>query len=221
MADAEGLNPSVREDVWVRVPRWALLAVVLCAGCLPAPQPWTGSGPRVAMTGDSLMYTAENGPGLESPDDPESRYLSDAVGFSTSISTQVGATTSDLAGLSWSESPDVIVVALGSNDLRDGTVPASTALSNIAEHAARWPEACLITVEVAETFPWNLDETAPPFNDGLASISDVVVPWASIVAEEPELLLSDGVHHADEGSRYRAEIASAVNSEQCQSGLMD
>lgn len=196
-----------------------VVGVVLCVACLPPPSGWYGdSGPRVGVIGDSLVQAAEAG-GFQT-NDPD-RFLSAAMaeaGYRTSTSAFVGATTSDLGVLlSFPEpGPEISVLALGTNDMRDGRVAVETALGNIVGYLERRPVACTALVTIVDEPTWGLDVTAPLYNLALAALAGarddvVVVDWGAVVDEHPEYLAPDGVHHTAEGQEaYRSLLVSAA-----------
>ena len=196
------------------------LVAALASACLPAPSPWVGPPApvaRVGVIGDSLTFAAEYGPGLPDTADPATPHdLSDALvdaGYAASLSALIGATTEDLVELpDWPEPvADVVVIALGSNDRNEGAVPVTAMAANLEGYLARWPDACVVLVTIAETSPWQLDVYAPEWNAHLASRADVLADWTAVTVEHPEYLLSDGVHHTPDGrAAYRQLIVDSV-----------
>jgi hypothetical protein len=192
----------------------------LAVGCLPAPPPWLGeTGTTVGVVGDSLVRHAEFGP-RGRPGDP--RRLSTALvdaGHRASLSSQVGADTPDLARITAFPDPgaDVLVVALGTNDMHRGT-PIETAVAAIDEFIDVIGPRCTVLVTIIDEPSWGLDVTAPPYNAALHDLAAVrgdavVVDWGAVADLHPEHLAADGVHHTDSGqAAYRQLIVDGVSA---------
>src|SRR5262245_798711 len=207
-----------------------LAVLLLLSGCLPAPSAWVGSGPYVAVAGDSQIYGLEH----DALNDAQ-HHVTDAFvasGYEVSVSTLIGAATGDLAGFvqsspstaGWPDpGPQITVTALGVNNIHIDTTtappstPGATAEVNLTAYLNAVDAAgskCDVLVEIPATTPWGLDRTGPSWNAFLASAAAnrvaVVVPWAGIVAQHPEYL-SDGVHQTATGkAAYLAAILDAV-----------
>ena len=106
--------------------------------------------------------------------------------------------------------PEVLVVALGTNESGEPLGPSRSLLS-------RWlgevPEACVVLVGVNQgTRAWDLDVNGRKINAMLSEVaaehgSAHVVSWAP----DPSLLTSDGIHLTDEGREaYRRAIVGGV-----------
>jgi lysophospholipase L1-like esterase len=209
-------NPRAR-----RLTLTVALAAALATGCLPAPSAWrepVAPVARVGVIGDSLVYAAEYGPGTPDVNDPATPHdLSDALvdaGYAASLSALIGAKTEDLVELpDWPDPvADIIVIALGSNDRRDGTVPVTEMAADLEGYLARWPDACIVLVTIAATSPWQLDVYGPEWNAYLASTADVLADWTAVTVEHPEYLGSDGVHHTPDGqAAYRQLVVDSVS----------
>ena len=211
-------------------------AVLILAGCLPTATPWAGtSGTRVGLVGDSQMYQLEH----DTLNDAN-HHMTDALvalGYQVSTSDNIGANTGDLAAFETSTpkagfptpGAQVSVTVLGVNDMHavSAGVPGTPYATAEANYAA-WLDAlatagvgCHVLVEIPETTPWGLDQTGPPWNAFIDSQTStrhvVVVPWASIVAQNPSYVGSDGVHQTTAGkAAFLAAIETAVA--QCDSG---
>lgn len=196
----------------------ALGAAGLVGACLPAPSPWLGTaGVTVGVVGDSLVHHAELGPGGR-PGDP--RRLSAelvAAGRRASVSSAVGADTPDLASITAFPDPgaELLVVALGTNDMRAG-LPIPTAIANIEAFVAVIAPRCTVVVTIVDEPSWGLQELGPAFNAALVDLAagrtDVVVAdWASLAEANPGHLMPDGVHHTTAGqAAYRTLIVEGV-----------
>jgi len=209
-----------------------LAVLLLLSGCLPAPSAWVGSGPHVAVAGDSQVYWLEH----DALDDAQ-HHMTDAfvaASYTVSVSSLPGAKTVDLAEFVQSSSPptagwpdpgpQITVTALGVNDMRIDTTtgqpytPVATAEANYTAYLNAVDAAgskCDVLVEIPDTTPWGLNQTGPLWNAFLASAAAsrvaVVVPWASTVAQHPEYLQDDGVHQTATGkTAYLAAILGAV-----------
>ena len=124
---------------------WFVLALVLLftTACLPplgsTDAPWLGpaAGPQLVVLGDSITWQAQGNYDLETD---KFHLLSDdlaADGWRVSVSSMIGANLTD-ASDTWdalgNKSPtDSVIIALGTNDLKDATdtTTASAQLSSI------------------------------------------------------------------------------------------
>jgi len=173
--------------------------------------------------GDSLTYSIEHGPGWGF----NNQFLTDelvANGYSASISSWIGATTRDLPAVAPqvpAPGADIMVIALGSNDMRvnatTGTtaVPLAEALGHITTAIDEVGASCNVLVTVAETEPWGLDTSAPTYNETLRNLPNVIIAdWAPLVAANPDFVVgTDGVHLTPAGSdAYRALFHVAIDS---------
>jgi hypothetical protein len=208
-----------------------LAVLLLLSGCLPSPSAWVGSGPYVAVVGDSEIYQLEH----DALNDAQ-HHMTDAfvaAGYTVSVSSMIGATTGDLAGFvqsspstaGWPDpGPHITVTALGVNDVHTDTTtgrpstPVATAKANYTAYLNAVDAAggqCDVLVEIPNTMPWGLNQTGPLWNAFLASVAEsrvaVVVPWSGMVAQHPEYLSADGVHQTPIGkAAYLAAILDAV-----------
>ena len=209
-----------------------LLALVVLAGCLGRGTPWTGTGPRIGVVGDSEVYNLEH----ESFGDNTHR-MTDALvekGYQVSTSDIIGASTQDLARFnsltSFAGFPDpgarVVVTAIGVNDLRTDpsthtqATPIDQAESNYTAYLDALDKAgvaCHVLVEIPETTQESLDQIGVVWNKFLADQASarngVVMPWASTVAQHPEYVNStDGIHQTALGMfAYLGGIAAGVD----------
>jgi lysophospholipase L1-like esterase len=204
------------------VKRLTIIALsLLLAGCiLPPPPPWSGDdgvrlsafagdGEHVLVFGDSLTYLANN-------EDALTDQLV-AAGYVASVSATGGATSQSLAADDLVEpepGADITVIALGTNDIHLDiiTSPGDIGgyIARIQTAFDRYDAGCDVAVTTVESEP--MAELAPLMNDALEEMASVVVAdWAAIVADHPEYLLEDGIHHTPGGqAAYRDLIESAV-----------
>jgi lysophospholipase L1-like esterase len=164
------------------------------------------------VVGDSLVHSSQTGGGIDATD-PD-RHIDDAAaarGLRASVSAIVGADTADLGGLAGfpAPGPDALVIALGTNDMRDGVVPVDTAIRNLVAAIDRIGAPCTAVVTIIDEPTWGLDVTAPPYNAALAALAEarddvVLADWAGVADAHPEHLQTDGVHLTEEGkAAYR------------------
>jgi lysophospholipase L1-like esterase len=215
----------------------------LLAGCLARGGAYQGpaDATTVGVAGDSLVYQAEYGLGLENPD-PD-HFLTDvlvAAGYQDSIGATIGAATTDLAAwaidpntgqfVGWPTAPVVSVTALGTNDMAINTttglpaVSVEQAAANLQAHLNRIAQAridqgveggCDVLVGVAQVPTWGLDRYGPQLNAAMQQIADVYVDWPAIVAEHPEYLNPNDPHQTAVGREaYRQAILAGV--QECQ-----
>ena len=160
----------------------------------------------VTLVGDSLNVGVEP-------------YLEDALpGWRVDAHDEVGRATregvAELRARRTKLAP-VVVVSLGTNDA-EGTEDEFRALVDDAIRVVG-PSRCLVWATIVRD-----GSPRASFNEILADTASAhrnvrLVDWASIVAEDPELLASDAVHGTPEGYRRRAE-ATARAVEACPPG---
>lgn len=203
----------------------AILAVVVLAGCiLPGsiPTGWTWVGPthgtHVAVVGDSLTWQAEHGSSSTSDPYYLRHRLIDQLngeGWSARVAALSGETTAVLRKwVYWQSAPDVIVMALGTND-QYFDVPLATSIANVRGYLARWPNARVVYVGVVPSLPRGIADTAPAWNDWLrgeaAATGGIYLDWPVISAGHPDWFVADQLHHTAAGqAAYRAAIVAAV-----------
>jgi lysophospholipase L1-like esterase len=181
-------------------------------------QDYTGEGPTVAIVGDSL--TASSRADLRAALD----------GFAVKIAAVRGE---GLAGGPLSDAmdrplmadalstyaldpPDVLVVALGTNDAWQSDLTPEEFEAEWARLLGLYPDTCLVGVTVTEDAPaadpaYDGDEAAA-INERIRSDVDVVVDWATEGADDRYTDPTDTIHLTDEGRARRAElVATAVS----------
>lgn len=212
----------------------AVAAVVLACACEPRlrtdPPPhtslggvatgYTGTGPSVAIIGDSLTvqtwdalyrnlaadHAVEVGAWFGEGFDGGA--ISDSTG-EYEVGNIVDAFTPD--------QPSVVVLALGTNTSwhNAGHVDdIALALEREAEAVAAFDGSCLVwvTLPSAPGAPLWDDDAAQQLNDA-ATWADRTADWAGAVTAEPTLLKTDRVHATTAGIAVRARvIADAVRA---------
>lgn len=174
---------------------------------------WYGSGPRVAVLGDSLTVQARRhlrwfvagefalkvgalfGEGMSGG------LLSDNIG-----SPIMQAVVDEYAA----DPPDVVVLALGTNDVwQAGLGPV--AFEQAWHHATRqFPDACIVGVTVTET-----DQAARYDPDDARQVNRVIRRTADVVADWAErgraerFTGSDHIHLSEPGRQHFAELVVA------------
>lgn len=190
-----------------------LLLSALLIGCGGNDEPG-----HVVVLGDSLVFQAD---GNRAPDDAN-RLLVTALEEEGStveggglIGLSVPAAYESLWPTIEEQAPDVLVVALGTNDSRDGAIPLETSRQALTVWLEEVPSSCVVLVGVNEgTSTWGLDVYGPPFNAMLEDVAadhpDVrVVQWDP----DPAMLGQDGVHLTEVGRvAYRRLIVDAAES---------
>ena len=100
--------------------------------------------------------------------------------------------------------PEVVVVALGTNDAWNPTRSLPGALAGMDDIVEGFTDACLVGVTVPQDAPIEgySTERGRSLNEAMRRWADVVVLW------EPglNLLRDDGVHPSGEGRRIRARL---------------
>jgi|GEM_PF-6987782 len=212
-----------------------LLATLACntsqapaaAGSIPSGWTWVATVPtpsaRIAVVGDSLTWQAEHGSTSTSDPYYQRHALTDqlnAEGWAARIAARSGADTRSLSMWGgWQSAPDVIVMALGSNDRRYAppTFPFQLGTSqwNVVPYLKHWPGACVVLVGIVETAPRGLNVYGPAWNRWLRYLADlkgwVFVDWATISAGHPDWFTSDLLHHTTAGQQaYRMALIEGV-----------
>ncbi|MFT5202109.1 MAG: lysophospholipase L1-like esterase [Candidatus Aldehydirespiratoraceae bacterium] len=187
---------------------------------------WTGDqqDTSVAVFGDSLVYSSEaddfNAPNTYVTDDLV------ALGSYAYVTAWIGASVAYSYANLWNLPsrngvvPDVLVLALGTNDMRVNPVtglPYATvedARLVLQAWLAEVPDACVRLVGVAESITtWGLDVTGPGWNAMLSEEAALFgnaayVPWEPLAAWTAN---GTSPHLAEDGEdAYRALIVSAA-----------
>lgn len=178
---------------------------------------WVGTGPQVVFLGDSLTVVGDL-PLISALPNRASRIIAFfGEGFSGGpFSTGFGLESvvyHDAQRLSTSERPDVVVLALGTNDAWRSTLPATSSIAGIDRMVALFPESCIVATTVDEDVPEQTNyssDHAHTINGHLATVSDVVVDWQAEIDADPSLVASDGIHLTTAGSNRRAAVAAAA-----------
>lgn len=174
---------------------------IVAVGCLnPAPPPsGPESAPLAVVVGDSLIV------GAETEGDGALQYNFGTIGsgfltndlhdngYRTSVAGTVGSKTSSLNNWSaWSSTPDIVVIALGTNDMRDSSTSVSTAANNVTAFLNRYPTSQVVFVGIAETTTWGLNKSGPAWNSWLKSEAlrrgGTFVDWAPQIAAHLHML---------------------------------
>lgn len=155
---------------------------------------------RVFIEGDSLTVGVS----------PFLTPLLAAAGWAVTLDAQVGRDTATGAGILAHrrfELGDVLVVALGTNDLPDPYAFSSN-IDLIMEIAG---SRRVIWVTVARSGSDRLDQALVAAESRWANLS--VVDWRPIIAGHPDMRASDGIHLTEAGYRLRALfIADAIDA---------
>jgi len=107
------------------------------------------------------------------------------------------------------DSPDVVVLALGTNDAWQPSLVLDDALDGMTFIVSQFPASCIVAVEIAASSDADgYDEVeAGALNDALAGIGDEVVPALTAAETRP-----DRIHPNDRGVYGFVErVASAVD----------
>lgn len=179
---------------------------------------YTGSGPRVLVLGDSITHSSR------------AQIAARLQGHAVRVGAVVGE---GLAPGPWSEAlgrggmvevaegmagddPDVVVIALGTNDAWNPNLTLPSAEAGLRRLVELFPHSCLVTVAIVESPAadgYDGDE-ARAINRLLAGVADVVVPWgARAEAAGSRYLSDDGIHLTPEGQEMFADlVGEAVES---------
>lgn len=185
----------------IRATLAATLLALVAVACV-------GSSTSVEVVGDSLTYQAD--------DDGEGTLLRalEDEGYDASGGGVPGMTVEEAHQTMWSEgSPDILVIALGTNDMGNGRFPVGAVRSMLSQWLQEVPDTCVVFVGVNErTASLGLHEHAPPYNEMLRQLAAEhgeghMVDWTP----EPGMISEDGVHLTDAGrDAYRGLIVDGV-----------
>jgi hypothetical protein len=197
-----------------------VVVVLLATACQSGV--WAGdpAGAKVAVIGDSLVFQAEGNFTFKT----SNRYVADdliALGYQSHVSGWIGATLASAHQYIWPEVSgmtdlDVLVLALGTNDMGGGTsvADARATLDAWLDEAAGVGCIALVGVNV-HAYAWGLDVTGPPYN---AMLADEAATRDHVIYEEwdPDLAIqgTDGdvhFHTPEAAAQYRATLVDAAN----------
>jgi lysophospholipase L1-like esterase len=178
---------------------------------------YTGTGPKVAIVGDSLTVLAWNDLYTDLDQDHAVRVAAwfgegfDGGAFSTKTGVYfAGAVDAEYAPTD----PDVAVLALGTNTVWEGG-DLDAALTNEAAAVAQYGTACKVWVTIPVNpgaADWD-SAGAQTLNEAASSWADETVDWDAAVTADPSLLTAGHVHTTTHGTEVRAQmIADAVRA---------
>jgi lysophospholipase L1-like esterase len=143
---------------------------------------FSGSGPAVVILGDSLVVEVRDR--LHELLDPDNRTKIAAFigeGFAggplSAVLETAEPTMLDVAARYADDGADVVVLALGTNDALQPELGVTDAVAGLREIVGRFPDACVVGVEVN---PWSAAEgyetlEAASINAELQAVADVMV----------------------------------------------
>ena len=176
---------------------------------------WVGNGPKVAILGDSL--TASNSlEMIRTLPDLSLKFVAFtgegfaggplSTGFNRDSVLYDGA-----VAISIQDQPDVVVIALGTNDAWTPAVSASSAITELDRIVALFPESCIVATTIRELVPEQVDYDmlkARALNERLLAVADEVIDWNAAVVADPGLVGSDGIHLSPAGHEQRAALTT-------------
>lgn len=203
--------PSVSAPITVRVdPLWFPPPAPGTQGYRPATiPPFSGSGPSVALLGDSITSAIAG----------TFAGAANEAGYAVSITGLDGyalAATKTWVDLYAAQAPHVMIVNLGTNDVsaRAGRADADFGFQHrLATVAAAFPRSCFVVTTITTHRPgagwaeWNA--TAASFNAHLRASYPHVADWDAVVAAHPEYL-PDGIHPVGSAAGVAALAATQV-----------
>jgi lysophospholipase L1-like esterase len=178
---------------------------------------YTGTGPTVAILGDSLTVLGWDALYGDLDTDHAVKigawYGEGFDGGSFSDTVGQGPLMPSVAAEYAANQPDVVVIALGTNTVW-GAGDLTAALTNEATAVSAFGDACLVWVTVpADPGASDWDAVGAQQLDAAATWADETVDWAGAVAADPTLLTAGHVHTTAAGTAQRAQmIADAVRS---------
>ena len=168
---------------------------------------YRGEGPTVAVLGDSLTYISRD------------ELRADLAQYSLRIAAWLGEGFDggpfsdtfgderlmlDLAPKFATDAPDVLVLALGTNDAWNPSRSLPDALAVMQRIVSTFPDSCLVGVTIPQ------DLTIPDYdNQRGRAINSAMRGWADVVADwrpTPQMLAPDGVHPTGAGIPARAKL---------------
>lgn len=154
--------------------------------------PYTGSGPRVAVLGDSITWYTKD----------RTKTALETAGYATSITGNPGHTFGTIqpwGGLYWDATPEILVVNLGTNDAArqaagDPNYTLALLQARVRDYQNGFPESCVVFTTTAE-HQWN-SPVKREYNEFLRTLPHVA-DWDAIVRDHLEYL-PDGIHPFDD-----------------------
>lgn len=180
---------------------------------------YAGSGPRVAILGDSIM-AASRAKVIGALDGYSVRMgaiVGEGLGGGAISSATGRGDMVEVAHDYAASDPAVAVIALGTNDAWSPRLSSEAAVAAIREMVEAFDDACVVTVTIVEsaTADGYDAEEAREILDALSAVDGVVVNWHEISREHAEDYLGpDGLHLTPEGSSAFAD-AVAEGVERC------
>jgi lysophospholipase L1-like esterase len=178
----------------------------------PTARPRVAPGTSVLVVGDSLTVGAVNRGGLR-------RRLLDAGFAAVTVDAAIGRTARQ--GLDVLRNlpaiPDVVVIALGTNDAAAGVRVSSVigtverALALVAPRPLVWVDVALDTSPPAITRAAELTRTLHATAGRIPGLW--IAPWAEAAVEHERWWADDGVHLTRAGERARAALIADVATE--------
>lgn len=189
-----------------------LVALVLVGGCYVIEADYTGAAgsPRVAVMGDSI--TSLSSPSLHEALDVDHRTrIMAATGITFAGSRYAAA---DLGATD----PDVVVVALGTNDVWN-EVPLPTILADMDQVLSDFPAACVVMTTVNEHTVGARSGAGVLFDNAVAhqlngqirSRPVRLADWDAAANADPDVYLDAGtIHPTETGQRLWASVVAAA-----------
>lgn len=172
---------------------------------------YEGSGTKVALLGDSISVSSrkELGTSLEEYSLRVAAIRGEGLAGGP-ISTVVGGDgMRSIARLLASDDPEILVIALGTNDAWLPELGLDESSDALDEILAEFEGACVVTVTISETSTAEAydREKARRLNDLLVAAGDHVAPWGERSSEDPDRYLQpDGLHPTPEGAALHAAL---------------
>jgi lysophospholipase L1-like esterase len=172
---------------------------------------YDGDGPRLVLVGDSISALSEDELRAALADRSVRMAAIQGEGLAGGGLTtagglgSMGAWAADVAA----DEPEVVVVALGTNDALLGELALPDALAAWDRIAEAHEAACLVGVSFPAGGEGVDAAEARALDDRMRARSDVVVPWAEAAAADPgRYLEADGIHPTTAGQELFASLVA-------------
>ena len=186
---------------------WSVAALSIAltglSGCWVVDEAMVGaSGPKVAVIGDSIIVQSE--PQIRAGLDPNRTMFRAVFGHSWTNAVNMCAVPTcdpqrdadfDVVAV---EDPDIVVVMLGTNDLKDYTT--EQILANVDIGLAKLhPRACVVLTTLSPFGAYGV-AADPVLREGFAARAEVIADWEQLVRADRTLVdEEDGVHLTETG----------------------
>ncbi len=173
-------------------------------GC--AEKTFTGSGPTVAVIGDSITYQSRT-------------QLHNALDdHSVKVSGLVGSTAAENMATARQYAPDrpaAVVINVGTNDALL-SIPTTDTIAAYDQIIGQFAASCVVVVTISERGTGTTTDghvyspgRAAAINAWMRGRGERVVDWEAAIAADPTLVVDDGMHPTETGKQRLANLIAA------------